>query len=41
MSSIVKTVFKSDASSRNYREKMEVIRMDIHMHACVSDCQVA
>jgi hypothetical protein len=36
---MVKTVFESDASLRNYREKMEEIRMDAYMHACVSACQ--
>jgi hypothetical protein len=35
----VKTVLESEASLRNYREKMEEIRMDTSMHACVSACQ--
>jgi hypothetical protein len=36
---MVKTVFESDASLRNYREKIKEIRMDACMHACVSLCQ--
>jgi hypothetical protein len=39
-SPIVKTVFESDTSLRNYHEKMKEIRMDACMHACVSLCQV-
>jgi hypothetical protein len=37
----VKTVLESEASLRNYREKIEDIRMDAYMHvsACVSACQ--
>jgi hypothetical protein len=35
-SSMVKTVLESEASLRNYREKIEEIRMDASMHACVS-----
>jgi hypothetical protein len=35
-SSTVKTVFESDVSLRNYREKMEEIRVDVRMCACVS-----
>ena len=35
-SSTVKTVFESNVSLRNYREKIEEIRVDAHMHACVS-----
>jgi hypothetical protein len=35
----MKTVFESDASLRNYREKIEEIRMHACMHACVSLCQ--
>jgi uncharacterized protein involved in tolerance to divalent cations len=38
-SSMVKTVLESEASLRNYREKIEEIRMDGRMHACVSLCQ--
>jgi hypothetical protein len=38
-SSMVKTVLESEASLRNYREKMEEIRMDASMHAYVSLCQ--
>jgi hypothetical protein len=38
-SSMVKTVLESEASLRNYREKMKEIRMDASMHACVSLCQ--
>jgi hypothetical protein len=33
---MVKTVLESEASLRNYREKIEEIRMDASMHACVS-----
>jgi hypothetical protein len=36
---MVKTVFESDVLLRNYREKMEEIRMDGHMQACVGTCQ--
>ena len=32
----MKTGFESDVSLRNYREKIEEIRVDAHMHACVS-----
>jgi len=42
-SSMVKTVFESDASLRNYNEKMKEIILDACMHACVSSvrlCQV-
>ena len=35
-SSMVKTVFESDASLRNYNEKTKEIRLDLCMHACVS-----
>jgi hypothetical protein len=38
-SSMVKTVLESEASLRNYREKIKEIRMDTSMHACVSACQ--
>jgi hypothetical protein len=38
-SSMVKTVLQSETSLRNYREKIEEIRMDVSMHACVSSCQ--
>ena len=34
-SSMVKTVFESDASLRNYNEKTKEIRLDGCMHACV------
>ena len=40
---MVKTVFESDASLRNYNEKTKEIRLDACMHACVSFvmlCQV-
>jgi hypothetical protein len=37
-SPMVKTVFESDASLMNYREKMEEIRMDRCMHVCM--CQL-
>jgi hypothetical protein len=40
MSLIVKTVFESDTSLRNYREKTEEIRLDVCMSACVSLHQV-
>ena len=33
---MVKTISKLDASFKNYREKMEEIRLDACMHACVS-----
>jgi hypothetical protein len=33
---MVKTVFELDASLRNYNEKMNEIRLDACMHACVS-----
>jgi hypothetical protein len=36
---MVKTVFESDVLLRNYREKMEEIRMDARMQTCVSTCQ--
>jgi hypothetical protein len=39
-SSMVKTVFESDVSLRNCREKMEEIRVDARIQACVSCCQV-
>jgi hypothetical protein len=38
---MVKTVFKSDISLRNYCEKTEEIKVDAHMQACVSMCQPA
>jgi hypothetical protein len=38
-SSIVKNVFETKASLRNYQEKMDEIRMDASIHACVSLCQ--
>jgi hypothetical protein len=38
-SSMVNTVLESEASLRNYREKIEEIRMDASMHTCVSACQ--
>jgi hypothetical protein len=41
MSLMVKTVFESDTSLRNYREKTEEIRLDVCMSACVSMCQPA
>ena len=33
---MVKTVFESDASLRNYNEKTKEIIIDVCMHACVS-----
>jgi hypothetical protein len=37
----VKTVFKLDASLRNYNKKMKEIRLDACMHACMRQlCQV-
>jgi hypothetical protein len=33
---MVKTVFESDTSLRNYREKTEEIRLDVCMLVCVS-----
>ena len=39
-SSIVKTVFESDVSLRNYREKIEEIRVDTRMQVCVRLCQL-
>jgi hypothetical protein len=33
---MVKIVFKSDASLRNYREKMKEIKVDACISACVS-----
>jgi hypothetical protein len=36
---MVKTVFESDVLLRNYREKMEEIRVDARMQACVSLCR--
>jgi hypothetical protein len=39
MSLMVKTVFESDTSLRNYHEKMEEIRLGVCMSACVSMCQ--
>jgi hypothetical protein len=39
---MVKTVLESEALLRNYREKMEEIKMDaccMHVSACVSVCQ--
>jgi hypothetical protein len=36
---MVKTVFESDVSLRNYREKIEEIRVDTRMQACFSMCQ--
>jgi hypothetical protein len=41
-SSMVKTVLESEASLRNYHEKMEDIRMDaccMHVSVYVSACQ--
>jgi hypothetical protein len=38
-SPMMKTVFESDASLKNYCEKIEEIRMDICTHVCVSLCQ--
>jgi hypothetical protein len=38
---MVKIVFESDASLRNYREKTEEIKVDACMSACVSLRQVA
>jgi hypothetical protein len=38
---MVKIVFESDASLRNYREKIEEIKVDACMSACVSLRQVA
>ena len=38
---MVKTVFESEASLRNYCEKMEEIRVDACMSACVGMCQPA
>jgi hypothetical protein len=38
---MVKTVFELDVSLRNCSEKMEEIRVDAHMQACVSMCQPA
>jgi hypothetical protein len=35
----VKTVLESEASLRNYREKIKEIRIDTSMHACVGACQ--
>ena len=35
-SSTVKIVFESDVSLRNYRKKIEEIKVDARMHACVS-----
>jgi hypothetical protein len=40
-SSMVKTVFESDASLSNYREKTDEIRVDACMSARVSMCQLA
>jgi hypothetical protein len=37
---MVKTVLESEASLKNYREKMKEIRMDASTHACVSARQV-
>jgi hypothetical protein len=37
----VKIVFESDASLRNYHEKIEEIKVDTCMSVCVSLCQVA
>ena len=42
-SSMVKTIFESDASLRNYNEKTKEIILDVCMLACVSSvrlCQV-
>jgi hypothetical protein len=36
---MVKTVFESDASLSNYREKRDEIRVDACMSACVSSRQ--
>jgi hypothetical protein len=33
---MVKIIFESDASLRNYREKAEEIKVDVCMSACVS-----
>jgi hypothetical protein len=38
---MVKIVFESDDSLRNYRKKIEEIKVDACMSACVSLCQVA
>ena len=35
----MKTVFESDVSLRNCREKTEEIRVDARMQTCVSMCQ--
>jgi hypothetical protein len=40
-SSMVKTIFESDASLSNYCEKTDEIRVDACMSACVSMCQLA
>jgi hypothetical protein len=37
---MVKTVLELKASLRNYCEKIEEIRIDASMHACVSLCQL-
>ena len=40
---MVKTVFESDASLRNYNEKTKAITLDACVHVCVSSvrlCQV-
>jgi len=36
---MVKTVFESDVSLRNCREKTEEIRVDVRIQTCVSMCQ--
>jgi hypothetical protein len=38
---MVKIVFESDVSLRNYREKTKEIKVDACMSACVSLCQVS
>jgi hypothetical protein len=37
---MVKTVFESDVSLRNCREKVEKIKVDARMQACVSMCRL-
>jgi hypothetical protein len=37
---MVKTVFESDVSLRNYREKVEKIKVEACMKACVSMCRL-
>jgi hypothetical protein len=38
---MVKTVFESDISLRNCGEKIEEIRVDMRMQACVNMCRPA